>query len=109
MNEILFTVLRVVIFVAVLVLVKYVIPWFKENTDLAKNQILADIVTAAVQYAEQTITGQGTGAEKKAIVTEFLKRQLEAKNLAISDEQLNALIESAVYAMNLAKKTEGGK
>lgn len=103
MNEILFEVLKAVIIISIMVAMRYVVPWIKENTDLAKNQILMDIVTAAVQYAEQTI-GKGSGAEKKAIVTEFLKKQLEAKNLSISDEQLNALIESAVYAMNLAKK-----
>lgn len=104
MNEILFEVLKAVIIIAIMVVVRYLIPWIKENTDLAKNQMLMDIVTAAVQYAEQTITGSGTGAEKKSIVTEFLKEQLMAKNISISDEQLNALIESAVYAMNMAKK-----
>ena len=44
--------------------------------------------------------------EKKEIVTEFLKTQLQAKNISISDEQLNALIESAVYVLrqNSAKE-----
>ena len=107
MNEILFEVLKAVIIIAIMVAMRYAVPWIKENTVLAKNQILMDIVTAAVQYAEQTIIGKGSGAEKKAIVTEYLKKQLQAKNISISDEQLNALIESAVYAMNAAKKTGG--
>mgnify|MGYP002621738698 CR=1 FL=1 len=104
MNEVLFELLKAVIIVSIIVGMKYIIPWIKENTNLAKNQILMDIVTAAVQYAEQTITGNGSGAQKKAVVTEFLKGQLIAKNISISDEQLNALIESAVYAMNASKK-----
>lgn len=104
MNEILFELLKAVIIVSIIVGMKYIIPWIKENTDLAKNQILMDIVTAAVQYAEQTITDNGSGEQKKAIVTEFLKEQLIAKNISITDEQLNALIESAVYAMNKAKE-----
>lgn len=103
MNEILFELLKFVIIVSIIVGMKYIIPWIKENTDLAKNQILMEIVTAAVQYAEQTISGAGTGAQKKAIVTEFLKGQLMAKDISISDEQLDALIESAVYAMNISK------
>lgn len=103
MNEILFELLKAVLIVSIIVGMKYIIPWVKENTDLAKSKILMDIVTAAVQYAEQTITGSGSGAQKKAIVTEFLKSQLKAKDISISDEQLEALIESAVYAMNIAK------
>ena len=104
MSKIVFEILKFAIFIMVLVAVRYIIPWIKENTDIAKNQIVMDIVTAAVQYAEQTITDAGSGAEKKAIVTDFLRRQLEEKNLALSMEQLDALIESAVYAMNVAKQ-----
>ena len=104
MNDILFEVLKAAVIIAIIVTVRYVVPWVRENTDLAKNQILMEIVTAAVQYAEQTVKGKGTGPEKKAIVTEFLRYQLTAKNLAIYDDQLDALIESAVYALNQAKK-----
>ena len=39
------------------------------------------------------------GPEKKAIVTKFLKEQLQQKNISISDEQLNTLIEAAVYEL----------
>lgn len=104
MNQILFEILRAVVIISIIVVVRYVVPWIKEHTDIAKNTIIMDIVKAAVQYAEQTITGEGTGATKKAIVMEFLRKQLIAKNLSISDEQLNALVESAVYAMTVAKK-----
>ena len=106
MNEILFEILKAVIIIAIIVVVRYAVPWIRNNTELAKNEFLMSIVTAAVQYAEQTITGKDSGAEKKAIVTEFLKTQLAAKNVSITDEQLNALIEAAVYAMNEAKKAE---
>ena len=103
MSDVLFELLRLSIIIAIVVGMKYLIPWIRENTNLAKNQIVMDIVTAAVQCAEQTITGNGSGIEKKAIVTEFLHAQLIQKNISISDDQLNALIESAVYAMNVSK------
>lgn len=107
MNEILFEVLKAVIIISIMVIVRYAVPWIKEYTELAKNQTLMSLITAAVQYAEQTIRKEaGSGAEKKAIVTKFLKEQLSAKNISITDEQLNALVESAVYAMNEAKKTQ---
>lgn len=101
MDEILFEVLKAVIIISIMVFMRYAVPWIKEHTTLAQQQIIADIVAAAVQYAEQIYKGQtGKGIEKKAIVTEFLKEQLAAKNIALSDAQLETLIESAVYAMN---------
>lgn len=104
MNEILFEALKAVIIITIMVVTRYLIPWIKKNTELAKNQIVQDTITAAVQYAEQCFKKEpGSGAEKKAIVTEYLKKQLQAKNISISDEQLNALIESAVFAMNNSK------
>lgn len=56
-----------------------------------------------MRSAEQTILGDKTGPEKKTIVTKFLKKQLQKKNISISDEQLNTLIEAAVYAMKQEK------
>lgn len=103
MNEILFELLKLVLIVSIIVGMEYFIPWVKESTNLAKHQILMEIVNAAVQYAEQTVLGAGSGAKRKEIVTQFLKNQLKAKNISISDEQLNALIESAVYTMNTVK------
>ncbi|MDE7431022.1 MAG: phage holin family protein, partial [Lachnospiraceae bacterium] len=44
------------------------------------------------------------GIEKKAYVTEFLKEILIAKNIALSDEQLDVLIEAAVKQMKIAEK-----
>lgn len=104
MNSILFEVLKAVITISIMVVLRYLVPWIKSNTELLKNQMVQDAVTAAVQYAEQCFKKEpGSGAQKKAIVTEFLKKQLLAKNIAISDEQLETLIESAVFAMNNSK------
>lgn len=105
MNDVLFEALKFVIIAAIIIGMRYIVPWIRDNTKLAKNQLLMDLVNAAVQYAEQTIkNAPGSGAEKKLIVTEYLKELLRAKNISISDEQLNVLIESAVYAMNVAKQ-----
>ena len=96
MDEILFEVLRCVIIVVCLVITRYVIPYLKQMIDKQQNEVLNALVQVAVQYAEQCYE---TGKEKKEIVTEFLKTQLLAKNITITDEQLNALIESAVYIL----------
>jgi hypothetical protein len=50
--------------------------------------------------AQQTLTTE-SGIEKKEIVTNFLRGILEAKDIALSSEQLNVLIESAVKQMKI--------
>ena len=47
-----------------------------------------------------------TGPERKAKVVELLKNLLIKKNIAISDAELDAMIEAAVWAMKQAKKEE---
>lgn len=58
------------------------------------------MVTQAVLYVQQVLTSK-SGAEKKAIVTDLLKEMLTAKNISITDEQLNILIEAAVKQMKM--------
>ena len=41
---------------------------------------------------------------RSAIVTKFIKTILEQKNLALSDEELDMMIEAAVKQMNAAKE-----
>lgn len=96
MDEILFEVLKCVVIVVCLLITRYVIPYLKQTIEKQQNEVLNTLVQIAVRYAEQCYD---TGKEKKEIVTEFLKAQLQAKNISISDEQLNALIESAVYTL----------
>lgn len=96
MDEILFEVLKCVVIVVCLIITRYVVPYLKQVIDKQQNDVLNALVQVAVQYAEQCYE---TGKEKKEIVTELLKAQLLAKNITISDEQLNALIESAVYIL----------
>ena len=57
----------------------------------------------AVLAAEQCHQAQ-SGAERKAIVTRFIKELLAQKNLALSDDEIDVMIEAAVKQMNVAKE-----
>lgn len=100
MNEVLFEVLKAVIIVSIMAVMRYLIPYLKETIANSKYAEVAEWANKAVLMAEQTIIGTKTGAEKKAIVIDFIKKLLTQKHISISDDQLNTLIESAVYAMN---------
>ena len=45
-----------------------------------------------------------TGEDKKTWVTEILKGILTAKNISLTDEQISAIIEAAVFDMNIETK-----
>lgn len=100
MNEILFEIIKVVVMVAVLVITRYLVPWMKEKIGADKLATAEKWARYAVLKAQQVLWEQG-GKDKKAYVTEFLKEILMAKNIALSDEQLDVLIEAAVKQMKI--------
>ena len=101
MNSILFEILKAVVILAVILLTRYAVPYLKQILENSKHEWVVKWVDVAVKSAEQTI--KDGEKDKKTIVTEFIKSQLIKKNISISDEQLDNLIESAVFAMNGGK------
>ena len=63
-------------------------------------EAIEKMVTQAVLYAQQVLTSK-CKEKKKAIVTDLLTAMLTAKNISITDEQLNILIEAAVKQMKM--------
>jgi len=100
MNDILFEVVKAVLAVILLVLARYAVPYAKMALEDTRYAWIEGWVEMSVKAAEQTITGGKTGEEKKKAVTEFVRKLLAEKNIAITYEQLDTLIESAVYIMN---------
>lgn len=101
MNDIIFEAAKVLLMLAVLVVTRYLVPWLKDKIGADKLETAEKWARYAVLSAQQVL-GSQSGAEKKAYVTEFLKAILTAKNIALSDEQLDTLIEAAVYSMKNA-------
>ena len=100
MNDVLFSVIQIVVVIILGLVSRYVIPWLKMKLDSEKGAQLLSWVQTAVTAAEQIITGESKGSERKAFVTEYMAKLLKEKGINITDEQLNLLIESAVKALN---------
>lgn len=100
MSDITLEILKLIIMVAVLVVTRYLIPWMKTKIDSEKLNQIAEWAAKAVLKVQQVYWSKD-GAERKAIVTQFLKEILTAKNISISDEQLDTLIEAAVKQMKI--------
>lgn len=100
MNEIIFEIIKVVVMVIVLVITRYLVPLLKEKVGADKLAQAEKWAKYAVLKAQQVLWTED-GPDKKAYVTEFLKEILMAKNIALSDEQLDVLIEAAVKQMKI--------
>lgn len=100
MRDIVLEVLKLTIMIATMLITRYAIPWLKAKTENAVMQTLIDWIGQAVMAAEQTHQAE-TGQERKAIVTEFIKKILIKKNISLSDEELDTIIEAAVKQMNM--------
>lgn len=103
-SELATLIIKTVFAVISIFLTYYIIPWFKSmyqlNTDAKFKKFLND----AVKAAEQTIKEDKSGPKKKEYVLRNAKKWLSDSGLDISDEALNALIESLVYDLNNAKE-----
>lgn len=98
-NEILMDVLKAIVSLAALLIVRYLIPWIKAQIENSNYKWIADLVADAVKYAEQIIKESGKGEEKKEIVVKYITDQINLRGIKITDEQMEALIESAVYQL----------
>ena len=103
MRDIVLELLKLTLMIATMLITRYLVPWIKEKTQSEAMHALIDWAIQAVLAAEQAHKAK-TGPERKAIVTRFLKQVLEQKNLALSDEELDVMIEAAVKQMNAAKE-----
>ena len=73
-----------------------VIPYVKKRTTTEQQKEIVAWVKIAVAAAEQIYIGTGRGPEKKMYVVEWLAD----RNISIDTNEIDALIESAVYELN---------
>ena len=99
MNDFLFQVFLGIVTSAIFIITYYAIPWLKTQIHESQYKEVVEVVAQAVRCAEQTIRKSGSGALKKEQVLTFLESWLSQRGIKITSEQLNQLIEAAVYAM----------
>lgn len=104
MNELTFNILKIVVTVATALISAYVIPLLKAKLQEAKYARLLEMVEIAVRAAEQTIKGSGMGNVKKDEVVKFVTEWMLDHGIAITQQQLDQLIECAVYNLKMEAK-----
>lgn len=104
MDELIFEVVKVVIMVVALIIARYLVPWLKQKIGAEKVAEVSMWAKQSVLMAEQ-VYKDWKGQDKKTFVTEYLKKILTAKNISLTDEQLNILIEAAVKQMKMQENS----
>lgn len=96
-------IIEAIVMLVVALIVGALIPWVKSwlRTKLNQEQFkeLEAWANAAVKAAEMIFKETGAGPLKKSHVIEFLHNVLLRLNIDISEEQLNDIIEAAVYKL----------
>jgi LL-H family phage holin len=104
MNEIIFDVARLIATITGLVVAYYIIPVLKTVVQNHIDENITGFINSCVYAAEQIYNDPKTGTTKKKFVLKAVTDWLNARNIKITDEQLNILIESAVLAMKTETK-----
>ena len=98
MNDVTFNILKIVVSISAALISAFVIPLLREKIIDSKNNRLMEMVEVAVRAAEQTI-GAGNGSLKKDEVISYVTSWMVAHGILITEEQLDQLIEAAVFSM----------
>ena len=106
-NQLVFNVCMALIVALIGVITKTLLPYLKAKKDEATTAIrqtrwawAADIIDAVVRAVEQTVEDGVHGEAKKDEATRLIMDFFRANHIDLTQEQISALIESAVQAMN---------
>lgn len=90
-------IIQMIISVAVIAATAYLLPYLKSKGHLENLSETMEYITIAVRAAEQIFVGSGLGEKKKEYVLQWLKD----RNITVDLDKVDAMIESAVYDLNL--------
>ena len=102
MNDLTFNILKIAVTLSTIFISAYLIPLLKEKLNDSKYNRLLEMVEIAVRAAEQTI--KADGSVKKDQVVDFVSFYMAEHGIDISHDQLNQLIECAVYNLKQEAK-----
>lgn len=101
MNDVTYLIVRCVVIVLATIISAFVIPYIKAKLNDMQYKDLLEVIKVAVQAVEQTMQG---GEVKKEEVVKFVSVYLMQHKIDITPEQLDKLIESAVYVLKQEQK-----
>ena len=102
-HELLLQVFQVIVQVVIIALGGYLINFLKSKVGAENLNKYYSIIKMVVMGVEQAF-GPGNGVDKKVETLQIIKKLIKNK---LCEEQINSLIESAVFEMNRLHKGNG--
>lgn len=99
MNDVMFTVLEIIVSVSTLIVMRYVVPYLKLKLTSKIDAEVWEQIVKEVRSVEQTIIGEKLGSVKKEEVLVRITAWANNHNINITQKQLSDLIEAAVWVM----------
>lgn len=103
MRDLIMTILTAGIQLLIMLVMGYVINYLNTKIGTEKMKKYYEMAKTFVKAVEQEF-GSGNGADKKAEVFSMLKQLIGNK---LTDDEINKLIEAAVFEMNYILKLKG--
>jgi LL-H family phage holin len=100
MSEITFNILALVVSVSCALIAAYILPYLRNKLNDEKYGQLLEMINIAVRAAEQIYKESGMGKIKKEQVVAIVTGWMNEHGISISVQQLDQLIEAAVYELN---------
>ena len=107
LNDLIYNVLMALIVAVAGVIARYLVPYLRTKRAAVSAEFrrtkwgwAADIVDAVVRAVEQTVSDGIHGEAKKQIAVDYIRKLLRQTGVDLTDEQLDALVEAAVQALN---------
>lgn len=98
-------ILLIIIIVAGAIITRFLVPYLKVRFSTEELNTIFALVRMAVDAAEQ-IFGAGKGKEKKQYVIEYLNSKGLTVDTNVVSDELNAMIEAAVYELTKEKENK---
>lgn len=109
MADIIFEIIKIIVMLAALLVARYVVPLMNEMVKDSKIRQILELTKQGVLAVQQKYSLE-SGETRKEMVKVFLEDFLKEKNLSLTDEQVEILIEAAVKQMKMEQeKAQAGK
>lgn len=100
MNDIIFSLLQVIISISIILITRYVIPYIRlKLTSIINETVFNEIIKMVKSVEQDPDFILCHGSDKKEEVVIRITEWVNSHGISISQEQISRLIETAVYTM----------
>ena len=99
MEQIISVAIELVVLILAALAGRYLIPFCKTKLDINKLTLISEWALKFVKTAENLLSQNGKGEEKRDMVTAWLKEKADEIGIKLTEDQIRTLLEDAYTTM----------